>query len=64
MSNLSQTSADAAACPECAADVAFTRRPLAGEVCRCGECSAELEVTSTAPITLALAPEVREDWGE
>ncbi|MFZ4575826.1 MAG: lysine biosynthesis protein LysW [Phycisphaerales bacterium] len=52
------------ACPECAADITFPRRPLAGEVCRCGECSAELEVTSTAPITLALAPEVREDWGE
>jgi lysine biosynthesis protein LysW len=51
-------------CPECSAEVTFARRPLAGEVCRCGECSAELEVTSTSPLTLALAPEVREDWGE
>lgn len=51
-------------CPECDAPVAFTRRPLAGEVVRCGGCTAELEVTNTAPIALALAPEVEEDWGE
>lgn len=58
------TTAATTTCPECSAEVTFARRPLAGEVCRCGECSAELEVTSTAPLTLALAPEVREDWGE
>ncbi|MFN7337626.1 MAG: lysine biosynthesis protein LysW [Phycisphaerales bacterium] len=57
-------SATQANCPECDAPVGFTRRPLAGEVCRCTQCSAELEVTSISPLTLALAPEVREDWGE
>lgn len=51
-------------CPECAGSVPFTRAPLAGEVTRCPECAVELEVTSTAPITLAPAPEVEEDWGE
>ncbi len=52
------------ACPECAADVSFTRAPLQGEVVRCKECKAELEVTNTAPIELTLAPQVEEDWGE
>jgi len=51
-------------CPECAAAVGFARAPLRGEVVRCGECGAELEVTDTAPIAVALAPEVQEDWGE
>jgi len=37
-------------CPECAAGVTFTRPPLQGEVIRCRECTAELEVTGTAPI--------------
>lgn len=53
-----------AACPECDAPIAFDRAPLAGQVTRCPDCSAELEVTATAPITLELAPEVEEDWGE
>jgi len=51
-------------CTECAAAVSFAREPLRGEVVRCGECGAELEVTDTGPITVALAPEVQEDWGE
>jgi len=53
-----------AACPECDAPVAFTRAPLRGEVVRCAECAAELEVTGVGPVTLELAPEVQEDWGE
>lgn len=51
-------------CPECAAAVALTRRPLSGEVVRCGECRAELEVVSVSPLRVELAPEVKEDWGE
>ena len=51
-------------CPECAGSVTLTRRPLAGEVVRCGECSAELEVTSVEPLKVELAPQVQEDWGE
>ena len=38
--------------------------PLNGEIARCTECGAELEVTNADPIRLELAPEVEEDWGE
>ena len=52
-----------ATCPECAAEV-----PLAdveqGEIVPCPECGAELEVLGTDPVTLGLAPEEGEDWGE
>lgn len=54
----------ACTCPECEASVPFARRPLQGEVVRCPDCSAELEVTALDPVTLELAPEVQEDWGE
>jgi alpha-aminoadipate carrier protein LysW len=37
---------------------------MAGEVVRCTDCSAELEVTSREPLMLEVAPEVEEDWGE
>ena len=37
-------------CPECEASIALTRSPIAGEVVRCGDCSAELEVTGVAPL--------------
>ena len=30
----------------------------------CPDCGAELEVTATGPVALALAPEAEEDWGE
>jgi alpha-aminoadipate carrier protein LysW len=51
-------------CPECAAPVPFIRTPLRGEVVRCPDCTAELEVTDTQPVSLTLAPQVEEDWGE
>ena len=51
-------------CPECEGAVGFDRPPLAGEVTRCADCGAELEVVSRDPIRLELAPEVEEDWGE
>lgn len=53
-----------AACPECEGAVRFDRPPLSGQVARCTDCGVELEVTATSPLTLALAPEVEEDWGE
>lgn len=53
-----------ATCPECDATISFDRPPLNGEIARCNDCSAELEVINTEPITLELAPEVEEDWGE
>lgn len=51
-------------CPECDAVITFSRPPLSGEVVRCSDCGAELEVTSVDPLVLELAPEVEEDWGE
>lgn len=53
-----------AACPECDAAVPFDRAPLNGQVARCTDCGVELEVVSTNPLTLDIAPEVEEDWGE
>lgn len=61
---MSQTVATTAACPECEGAISFARSPLASEICTCGDCGAELEVTGLAPLTLELAPEVEEDWGE
>ena len=58
------TSVEPTPCPECEGAVPVTRRPIKGEVLRCGDCGAELEVTSVQPLALALAPEVEEDWGE
>ncbi|MBL8759899.1 MAG: lysine biosynthesis protein LysW [Phycisphaerae bacterium] len=51
-------------CTECAATIALQRPPLCGEIVRCRECQAELEVTSVTPLRVELAPEVEEDWGE
>lgn len=51
-------------CPECEGDLEVQTDVLSGEIVPCGTCGAELEVTSTAPLALALAPEVQEDWGE
>lgn len=51
-------------CPECDADVAVGGDAVKGEIVSCPDCGAELEVTSTEPVALALAPEAEEDWGE
>jgi alpha-aminoadipate carrier protein LysW len=50
-------------CPECAARLT-TCPTMAGEILDCPDCGAQLEVRSLAPLTLALAPDVEEDWGE
>lgn len=51
-------------CPECAATFEIPADTLTGEIVVCPECGAELEVVKLDPPTLALAPEVEEDWGE
>nr|WP_044200845.1 lysine biosynthesis protein LysW [Oscillochloris trichoides] len=53
-----------ATCPECAAEISLPADTLESEIISCPECGAELEVISLTPPTLALAPEVEEDWGE
>ncbi len=51
------------ACIECAGEIQAQPR-FTGEIIDCSDCGAELEVTNLAPLTLALAPEIEEDWGE
>jgi len=51
-------------CPECAADIILAKDTLPGEIIQCPDCGVELEVISLDPVTLALAPEEEEDWGE
>ncbi len=56
--------AESGKCPECDADVPVGADAVKGEIVLCPDCGAELEVKETAPVTLALAPEAEEDWGE
>lgn len=51
-------------CLECDANVSLDADLLAGEIVECPDCGVELEVISTSPLTLDLAPEIEEDWGE
>ena len=51
-------------CIECAAHVPLPDDTLKNEILQCPECGVELEVLALQPLTLALAPEVEEDWGE
>ena len=51
-------------CVECDGDVDIADDVIVGEIVECADCGAELEVTAVSPVTLELAPEVEEDWGE
>ena len=51
-------------CPECAAELGLAPDLEEGEIIVCPDCGAELEVIELDPITIELAPEVEEDWGE
>ena len=53
-----------ASCPECDATITFAADAVEGEIVACPDCGVELEVVSLAPLKLALAAEVGEDWGE
>lgn len=61
MSNVVQS---AVVCPECDGQVDTAANTVIGEVVACSDCSAELEVVSLEPLSVELAPEVEEDWGE
>ncbi|MCA1813033.1 MAG: lysine biosynthesis protein LysW [Halobacteriales archaeon] len=50
-------------CVECGHDLRLNV-PMQGEIVPCPDCGVDLEVTLLAPLTLALAPEEQEDWGE
>jgi alpha-aminoadipate carrier protein LysW len=51
-------------CVECGAGVPLPEDVMENEILHCPDCGAELEVISLDPLTLSLAPEVEEDWGE
>ena len=51
-------------CLECGAVLELEADVEVGEIVICPDCGIELEVMSLDPITLDLAPEVEEDWGE
>ncbi len=53
-----------APCPECEAQVKLAPDVEKGEIVQCAECAAELEVFSTSPMELRLAPPEEEDWGQ
>lgn len=51
-------------CIECGADVELPADVMVGEIVECADCAVELEVTAVSPLTVELAPEIEEDWGE
>jgi alpha-aminoadipate carrier protein LysW len=51
-------------CPECGAAIELDEDCVTGEILECPDCAVELEVTSLDPLTVELAPEEDEDWGE
>lgn len=52
------------ACITCTDQLTLPEGTVAGEVIDCPHCLSELEVLSTDPPSLVLAPEPEEDWGE
>ncbi len=54
----------AAQCPECEGQLTLNG-VIVGEIVVCPDCGADLEVTATDPtISLSVAPQEAEDWGE
>ncbi|MFC2031694.1 lysine biosynthesis protein LysW [Chloroflexota bacterium] len=51
-------------CPECAAELNLAPDVEEGEIIVCPDCGVELEVMSLDPLSVDLAPEVEEDWGQ
>ena len=52
-----------AVCPECEAEIPLNN-VMRGEIVSCPDCGTDLEVTSTSPLTLEVAPMAEEDYGE
>ncbi len=51
-------------CLECGAELGLDEGVEEGEIVVCPDCGVELEVMGVDPISIQLAPEVEEDWGE
>ncbi len=52
-----------ALCPECEGQLSLSN-VIAGEIVVCPDCGVDLEVTGIDPLTLTMAPQEAEDWGE
>ena len=50
-------------CPECFDEIQLTA-VMQNEIVQCSGCGVDLEVMELDPLTLELAPEEEEDWGE
>ena len=51
-------------CTECDCNIELTDDLVIGEIIVCPDCGIELEVMSLEPLSVDLAPQVEEDWGE
>ena len=52
-----------AECPECVGKL-HLKDVEQGEILTCDDCGADLEVRSLDPLSIMIAPEEAEDWGE
>lgn len=52
------------ACPQCGSVLKLGPDVIVHEIIDCPTCGTELEVMSVDPITIELAPQEEEDWGE
>ena len=51
-------------CLECDAAIQAEVDLIMGEILECPDCGIELEVIQLSPLSVELAPEIEEDWGE
>jgi alpha-aminoadipate carrier protein LysW len=63
MSNVTATITATASCPECDAELKLVGIQQ-NDIVTCDDCGQDLEVTLLDPLTLELAPQEQEDWGE
>jgi len=54
----------AGTCPECGAEITLDAEAMEHEIVACPDCGVELEVVALDPVSLEMAPEEQEDWGE
>ena len=58
-----QTITTTVECPECFGEIELSD-VMQNEIVQCSECGVDLEIIALEPVTLELAPEEDEDWGE
>ena len=58
-----QTISAQSECPECFDEI-MLEAVMQNEIVQCAGCGVDLEVIELDPVSLELAPEEEEDWGE